>query len=435
MKEKVFKYIEVYDYYKNLIEKGVLKPGAKLPSLLATAKELSVSKTTVENAYFQLATDGYVISKEKSGYYVANRDFDAYKNFVAENKKTQVDLKVVKYDLSVIGDDPTIFKFDLWKRYLKSALRHEERLVTYGEPQGELELREAICGYLKKHRNIYCSPDSILIGASTQSLLMLLLPILKQIGASTASVPAAGFERYAEIFKTHEFNVGIRNKESDVIYVSPSHMTAWGDVMPISRRYEILEHSRNNHLIIEDDYLNELVFSKQYCPSIYALSGGENVIYIGSFSRLLLPSIRISYMVLPEKIINEYKSVYSVYDQTASKTEQLALAGYLRDDNISKQIKRKRKLYNIKNKLLKEVLVKLTNNISGLSVYYGECGTEMVVSGAENAIYQFKNKIEAYSICGKELPVSDAGNKRQILFSCGIISVSELELLLQVLVD
>ncbi|MBQ0058501.1 MAG: hypothetical protein KBS83_00860, partial [Lachnospiraceae bacterium] len=178
------------------------------------------------------------------------------------------DPNAVRYDLARLGDDASSFRMDLWQRYLKSAIRDVDRMVTFGDPRGEYDLREAICDYVRKNRDIYCRPENIIVGASTQSLLMQMLPMLKHYGVRNASVPARGFERYAHIFQSHEIPVDIRRKEADVIYVSPSHMTVWGDVMPLSRRYEILEHSGKGHLIIEDDYLNELVFTKQHCPSL-----------------------------------------------------------------------------------------------------------------------------------------------------------------------
>lgn len=425
MNNKEYKYIVVYEHYKNLIEKGVLQAGAKLPSLIVCSRELSVSKTTVEAAYFQLASDGYVISKEKSGYYVTNRNI--IKNKKSSSRKNSITRinDNIKYDLSKIGDDPSIFRFDLWQRYLKSAVRREERLATYGEPEGEIELKEAICDYVRKNRTIYCNPDNIIIGASTQTLLMLLLPLLKNAGAKTASVPATGFERYASIFESHELSVGIRNKESDIIYVSPSHMTPWGDIMPLNRRYEILEHSKKGHLIIEDDYLNELVFTKQPLPSIYALSGGENIVYMGSFSRILLPSIRISYMILPDALIEKYRRYYKYYDQTASKIEQLALGSFIRDEHIYRQIKRLKKTYSAKKSLLKKILYRLADD-QNLEVIIGDCGTEMLVRGSIADIKTFEEKLEKYGVRGRLVKKDDKEQNEEMIFSCSVIGNNEL---------
>jgi len=264
------------------------------------------------------------------------------------------------------------------------------------------------------------------IGSNSIGTEFLLIAILKDSGKKTASVPAKGFDRYAQVFKAYNFEVNIRDKESEVIYVSPSHMTRWGTVMDLSRRYEILEHSKKGHMIIEDDYQNELNFSKQVRPSIYALAGGENVVYLGSFSRLLLPSIRISFMILPKELAVAYERVAKLYDQTASKTEQLALASYLRDEHLHRQIKKIRKLYSGKRELLHSVLTSLIKDIPSLTVVSGDCGTEMLVSGSTIGIESLNAKLEKYRIIARKTNFSTDANNENLMFSCGFISAGDL---------
>lgn len=428
MEKRDFKYSQVYWHFQKLIEAGTLKKGDKMPSLISCTKELLVSKTTVENAYFQLAADGYIISKERSGYYVTG------KKQVSETTdlKTAIDTdksnnQIGKfYDMAEVGDDPSVFRFDLWQRYMKSAIRHKERMATYGDSQGEDDLRLEIAAYVRKRRNIYCTPENIVIGASTQNLLSILIPLLKENGKKTASVPAQGFDRYSQVFKSYNFEVNIRNKESDVIYVSPSHMTLWGDVMSLSRRYEILEHSKKGHTIIEDDYQNEFNFSKQVRPSIFALAGGENIVYLGSFSRLLLPSIRISFMILPKELIGSYQKVAQLYAQTASKIEQIALASYLRDEHLHRHIKKLRKIYFTKRELLYSILTKLIKDIPGLVLFSGECGTEMLVQGEANAIKLLNDKLEKHHISARRINRYTDNGTESLLFSCGFIGSDDL---------
>ena len=258
-------YIKTYSYYKELIEDGKFLPGDRMPSLRECCKELGISKTTAEAAYFQLVADGYIVSQERSGYYVSmNKKASLNKNQLATTNPKKSKKIAVRYDFSKIGEDPEYFCFSLWQRYMKSALRYTETLVSYGNSQGEEELREEIAEYVRKNRNIYCTLDDIVIGASTQSLLMILLPILKNEGLRTASVPTVGFERYAKVFEDNSFAVGYRDKEADVIYVSPAHMTSYGEAMSLKRRHEIAKHSENGHIIIEDDYQNEFNYSKMY---------------------------------------------------------------------------------------------------------------------------------------------------------------------------
>ena len=415
-------YQNVYNYYKELIESDRLKKGERMPSLRECCNERNVSKTTAETAYFQLVADGYIVSRERSGYYVAG-----LKGHKAEGAKAfrPSPESTFKYDFSKIGEDPEVFCFELWQRYMKSAMRNTDRMISYGLPQGEEDLRAELAAYVRKRRNIYCDPDNIVVGASTQSLLMLLLALLQNQGMHTASVPAIGFKRYSRVFDDFGFTVGIRKKESDVIYVSPAHMTQWGEVMPLSRRYEILEHSKNGHLIIEDDYMSELNYSKQACPSIYALSGGENVVYLGSFSRVLLPSIRISFMILPEDLMPFYDDVKDLYDQTASKTEQLALCHFLRDDQLFRHIRKVKRHYGDKRDLLKQLLLNLNILFPKSDMLLGESGTEGALRIKKVMEPVLLNWLHDHDIKCKIEAESD--DSTLLLFSCGIVSTEVLE--------
>lgn len=110
------------------------------------------------------------------------------------------------------------------------------------------------------------------------------------------------------MFHDYGFQVDYRNKDCDIIYVSPAHMTKWGDIMPVSRRLELVNYSAaHGSLVIEDDFENEFVYLQKPTPSLFGLAGGQNVVYLGTFSRLLLPSIRISFMVLPPELSALYR--------------------------------------------------------------------------------------------------------------------------------
>jgi GntR family transcriptional regulator/MocR family aminotransferase len=130
-------------------------------------------------------------------------------------------------------------------------------------------------------------------------------------------------------------------------------MTKWGEIMTVKRRLELVQHAaKNDHLIIEDDFENEFVYLQKPTPSLFGLSGGEHVVYIGSFSRLLLPSIRISFMVLPPSLLPAYQKKAACYNQTASKAEQIALCQFIRDGHLTAQTRRLKRLYSQKQKQL-----------------------------------------------------------------------------------
>lgn len=339
--------MRVYHYYKDLILSGKLKPGAKMPSLRRCAAELQISRTSVETAYLLLAADGYIISRAQSGYYIT----DIAKKQTAPVPSPKKSEPPIRYDFASSGVDKESFHFDIWRRYIKNALRQDERLLSYGEPQGELELREVLSSYIHERRNVLCSPDDIVIGAGIQSLLHILCPLFSD--RKTVSFPNPSFLQGISIFEDHGFTIHYRDKDSEIIYVSPAHMTKWGEIMPTSRRMELIRHaSEQGSIILEDDYENEFVYMQRPTPSLQSLAGGQGVVYLGSFSRLLLPSIRLSFMVLPPELSGQYRLHADRYNQTASKMEQIALCQFIRDGHLVAQTRRLRRLYSGKLKEL-----------------------------------------------------------------------------------
>lgn len=340
-------YLQVYEHYKNLIMERRIPAGSRMPSLRKCSAELKLSRTTIENAYLQLAADGYIVARAQSGYYVTN---------IAEQKPVSTtswhaNLPSIQYDFASNGVDHESFRFDLWQRYIKSALRQSDRLLSYGEPQGEADLRQVLADYIRQRRNVNCSADDIVIGAGVQSILNLLCPLIHD--RKTVSFPNASFVQGSTIFSDYGFEVRYRNKDCDVIYVSPAHMTKWGEIMPVSRRMELVHYAAaKGSLIIEDDFENEFVYFQRPTPSLFNLAGGHGVVYIGSFSRLLLPSIRLSFMVLPPSLSRKYAAVAERYSQTASKAEQIALCQFIRDGHLTSQTKKLKKLYAQKLKAL-----------------------------------------------------------------------------------
>lgn len=379
------RYIKVYEYYKELIVSGQLKSGSKLPSIRKGAMQLQLSRTTVESAYMQLAADGYIISRPQSGFYVTDAiPVSVDRGAMSRDIRSQEVRPEIRYDFASSNVDRGSFQFDLWRRYVKSALRQDERLLSYGEPQGEFEFREALSAYLERHRGVICTPESIVVGAGVQSLLHILCPLLPERDRAWFFNPS--FRQGRQIFEDYGFGTGdIReylvndavaaegtsqlnetplisvdeepgeNVGRDVCYLTPSQMTVWGEVMPVGDRMKLLKDAADkNMLIIEDDYNSEFRYYNRPTPSLQGLSGGRGVVYLGTFSRLLLPSIRMSYMVLPPDLLNLYRQRGRFYNQTASKAEQIALCQFIRDGHLESQIRKSKKIYTAKAESLCE---------------------------------------------------------------------------------
>ncbi len=411
-------YEQVYSFYVKKIEDGSLKPGDRMPSIRESERILNVSRTSIETAYLQLAADGYIYSVEKVGYFVSDMvtRLENKKHHVVSEKDQAK--KKYAYDLETIGEDKTVSCLQLWRRYMKSALRQEERLLNYPNNQGEEELRIEIAAYVRKTRNILCNADDIVIGAGFQSLLSLLIPLIP--GEKTISFPTKNFADGATIFKNAGYVVNYRDKESHVIYVTPSYMTKWGEVMTMKRRHELIEHARvSNHLIIEDDYQNEFVFSNKATPSLYAMTGGENIAFLGSFSRVLLPSVRISYLILPKGVRAEYEKIKHLYNQTASMAEQIALASFLRDGHLNRHIKKMRRLYEDKRKLMYKSLKRVF--VKNATILIGESGMEI---GVKLSGRNMVEKLKENQVRVKVVDISE--DMALFLVSCSRIAIEDI---------
>nr|WP_294664094.1 PLP-dependent aminotransferase family protein [uncultured Blautia sp.] len=370
-------YMEVYEYYRQLILDGKMAPGSKLPSLRKCSQELKLSRTTIETAYLQLAADGYIMAKSQSGYYVTEIASHQHKSSQSGRHNTTH----YRYDLASSGVDKESFRFDLWSRYMKSALRQNDRMLTYGEPQGEADLRETLAHYIRERRNILCSPDDIVVSASFQNLLQILCPLIHEVYPEfhQASFPTPSFVHGSTIFGDYGYDIHYRDKDCDVVYVSPAHMTKWGEIMPVKRRLELLKYADvHHHLIIEDDFENEFVYFQKPTPSLFGLSGGQGVVYIGSFSRLLLPSIRISFMILPQELLEAYKQKSECYNQTASKAEQIALCQFIRDGHLAAQTRRLKRLYSSKLKELRSAIRQVFG--TDCQIQAGSAGTSLALT-------------------------------------------------------
>ena len=345
------KYLQVYDYYKKLILSGKLPENTKMPSIRKCAEQLSLSRTTIEAAYLCLAADGYIISRPQSGYFVTPRPIKNSTKNSSVAKDIHNQKKDILYNFTSNNVDADSFDFNLWRRYIKSALRQDKRLLTYGESQGEYELRETICNYVINKRNAVCRPENIVIGAGSQTLLNILCPLLKE--RNSVCFHDTKFAQGMVIFEDYDFEILQNPKDADILYMTPSHMTSLGDVMSVESRLSLLKEAiSHNRMIIEDDYNNEFRYFSKPRPCLQGLAGGEHVIYLSTFSKLLLPSIRLSFMILPDELLPLYEKKKALYNQTASKAEQLALCQFLRDGHLDSQIRKLKRLYAGKAKVL-----------------------------------------------------------------------------------
>ena len=353
-------YEALYRCIRSDILAGNLKSGEKLPSKRSLAQNLEVSKITVEAAYNQLLSEGYIRSQEKVGYFVESvksiaKPSDAVPMVAAPQTQS------ASADSGASGTEH--FPFSVWSRLQREVmLDYGEQLLLPLPHQGIPELRHAIANHLSAFRGMHVNPDNILIGAGTDFLYNLLIQLLGR--EKTYAVEEPGYGKIRKIYAAGGVTTVSAIMDSQgvcpdaladaqVLHISPSHHFPTGLVTPVSRRLELLNWAAAaDGWIIEDDYDSEFRFDAHPMPAMLSLNP-DKVIYMNSFSKSLAPSIRISYMVLPTSLMALFREKLGFYSCTVPSFEQYTLARFLSRGHFEKHINRMRKFYkNRRNKLV-----------------------------------------------------------------------------------
>lgn len=357
-------YMRLYRTMRRRIETGAWPAGMRLLSVREQAATLGVSKFTVERVYGQLAAEGYIRPRNRARYEVrslAKVPVAAKASTHAVRKK-----KAYRYDFISAAMDRDGFRFGEWRRFFYRTLRQEERLLEYGDERGEYELRAALAQYGADARDTDAGPDDIVIGASTQQLLRILAGLLRADHREVAFAED-GFPLGADTFADEGYRPvrlgggslveSLAATAARLVYVVPSYTYRSQGVMPAQVRADLLAWCEAcDGLIIEDDFDSELCYYGQPLSSLQGMGGRERVVYMGSLSRVLPPSFRVAYMILPPALSARYEERRHLYRQTASVAEQLTLAEYIRAGELAKQIRRLRRLYEEKGAALAQAL-------------------------------------------------------------------------------
>jgi GntR family transcriptional regulator/MocR family aminotransferase len=345
-------YEALYRCIRADILSGVMEPGEKLPSKRALAQNLEVSKITVEAAYNQLLSEGYIRSQEKVGYFVEQVE----RHTQSQSRETPQQPPAPKsYLLDLTANGTEQFPFSVWSRLQREVmLDYGEKLLLPLPNQGIPELRKAISDHLAAFRGMHVDPENILIGAGTDFLYNLLIQLLGRDKIYAVEEP--GYGKIRKIYAAGGVacvsaamdSQGVIPGSLDnahVLHCSPSHHFPSGLVTPVSRRLELLNWASQGKWIIEDDYDSEFRFDAHPKPALQALDGSGRVIYMNTFSKSLAPSIRISYMVLPGDLMAEFRRRLGFYSCTVPSFEQYTLARFLSRGHFEKHINRMRKFY------------------------------------------------------------------------------------------
>lgn len=392
-------YEKIYEYIKNEIVDGKISKGEKLPSTRLLAKNLSVSRSTVELAYDQLLAEGYIEAEPYRGYFVCDIEAlyqleqrnhmqeklqagqDWQPGWKTEIKRGAGSSKQKEIDFSPYTIDTQNFPYNVWRKLHKNVLLDDrEEILLSGDGQGDHELRMAIADYLHQARGVNCVAEQIVIGAGNEYLELLLAQVLGEKKTVLMDDPT-----YLQAYRTFS-NMGylvknipaeqgsmpieaVRRENADILYVMPSHQFPLGTVMPLKQRLELLKWAseKEGRYLIEDDHDSEYRYKGKPIPSLQSIDHEEKVIYLGTFSKSIAPSLRISYMVLPQHLLKNYQSYCGFYSTTVSKIQQEVLCGFIRGGYFGRHLNKMRGIYKNKHDFLVSELKKRpwVENIAG----------------------------------------------------------------------
>lgn len=519
-------YEQIYEHIKGEIKSGKLLAGEKLPSTRSLAEYLQVARSTVDYAYGQLLSEGYIEPRPCRGYYVCpieellqlegdmdglgsvqqrnmgnpgdnlKRGMEAWgegqkrdmgnqrdglkrgmgglgssqqwdmgnpgsglkgapavqesvmaaeapqNKFQDPPEFRKTDPKLPEIDFSPYDIDMSGFPFSVWKKITKNILTYANSdLFAKGEAQGDYEFRRTISRYLHSSRGVDCRPEQIIVGAGNDYQLLLLEKILGRHVRIAMENPT--YKRSYRIFQSFAYYIetvdmddcGMRAdklEEADVsvAYVMPSHQFPAGTVMPIGRRMELLKWADGGagRYLIEDDYDSEFRFHGKPIPALQGSDRHGRVIYMGTFSKAIAPAIRISFMVLPDSLLERYNRDCSFYSCTVSRIDQSILNEFIGEGYFERHLNKMRKIYRAKHELLLECLKPLekTFSISGenaglhllLTSKTGRAEKELVQRAAEQGV-------RIYGL--SESMVEDASDSATVLLGFGGLTGGEIE--------
>lgn len=437
-------YEQLYEEIKRGIIEGTIPVQTKLPSKRKLSEFLSISQTTVELAYAQLIAEGYITSKSRVGFFVETIEELAYVEKITppqvikttRNSKIQIDFNPGEIDTSS-------FPFTTWRKYAKDTIDdHKQDLLLIGSPQGELELREQIANYLYQSRGVLCSPEQIVIGSGTEQLLPMAMKLLGEDNIYAIENP--GYALTHHIFTQYNQRVipidvdedgmkiqQLEESSAKVAYVTPSHQFPTGAVLSASRRAQLLNWAAQDEerYIIEDDYDSEFRYIGKPIASLQGLDHRGKVIYMSTFSKSLMPSLRIAYFVLPEKLLTRYHDIFTYYTSTVPRFEQHILTQFMKDGYFSKHLNRMRKIYRRK-------LEKLTQSLNSYSPTVSISGEQ----AGMHVVLTIKSEMNATTLSNialqqgiriiplKEYMIAPTNQNREDQFLLGFGGIDEVEI-------
>lgn len=364
MKYKVDKnirpaYLQIYKQIKEDIINGNYPYNTKLPSKRLLADETETSTITVEHAYSLLCEEGYVESRERSGFFVVFRNTDGF----AFHSPTPVYSPEISYSSNTTPD----FPFSILAKTMRNVISEfNVRILEKSQNKGCHELRNEIKRYLSKNRGINVDVEQIIIGSGAEYLYGLIIELLGR--NKIYGIESPSYKKIEQTYRAYEVtyeslklsndgidSISLANTKANVLHTTPYRSYPTGVTASANKRHEYIRWSNTDEkYIIEDDFESEFSVSTKPEDTLFSLSNKDNVIYLNTFSKTISPSFRVGYMVLPKKLVNDFDRKLGFYSCTVPTFEQFVIAKLLQNGDFERHInkvrRKKRKELSINNK-------------------------------------------------------------------------------------
>ncbi len=344
-------YLNLYYQLRGEILKGAYPCGTRIPSKRQISDDFNISVITVEHAMELLEEEGYIESRERSGYYVTFKEGDSF-SVAPVNSSTFPDEILTHTDIA------SCFPFGIYARTIRRVLSDRgESIFSKCPNRGSVELRRAISEYLARNRNSYVSPEQIIIGSGAEYLYGLVVQILGR--KLIYGIENPSYEKIEQVYQANDVDIrlltlgqdGIMssellNTEADVLHITPYRSYPSGVTANAAKRREYIRWASQTagRYIVEDDFESEFTPSAKPQETLFSLAKDGNVIYINTFTKTIAPSIRIGYMVLPDKLLSEYEKRVGFYSCAVPSFEQYVLAEFIDSGEFERHINRVRRI-------------------------------------------------------------------------------------------
>ncbi|WCK53702.1 PLP-dependent aminotransferase family protein [Aneurinibacillus sp. Ricciae_BoGa-3] len=439
---------QVYEQIRRRILHAELAAGECLPPTRQLATHLGTSRNIIVEAYEQLLAEGYIEARQGSGTYVAEgaclaqrEQTVSFTTYEAEQEQQDTaDLIDFRSGLPALD----MFPRQMWGQTAKQVcMETSNSIFGYGHPEGTNHLRHTLCRYLKRTRGVECHPDQLVITAGATQALSLVAHLLLSQGDEviiedpiTQEIQTIFSSPGSVLYPIAVDELGMRtdllplHKTPGFIFVTPSHQFPLGGVLPIQRRIELIQYARAvDCFIVEDDYDSEFRYQGAPINSLQGLDP-DRVIYIGTFSKILSPALRLGYLILPPALTKRCKDLKWFTDLHTPSIEQLTLAHFIDERYLERHIRKMKKVYKTRRDYVKLCLIEQFGtlvNVSGDSTGLHLIAEFSNITFSNEKVNELmkEHKVKIYPV---ELHTIEKGRHRnKVILGYGNLTMEEIE--------